>query len=200
MLDKQTQKYLTSCGILPKYHEATLAQFTNDDEAKARITDYIQRFAEFKKKGVGLYLWGDNGTGKTHCLNCAFKYFIKLRQQVLIVSFESMITTFIDGWYNTDARALYEQMRNCDFLAIEELGKEFKSKESVLARTVLDNTLRYRLQMNKPTWLTSNVPPNDIKTAYSEDIASMMREAVIDIQIKGEDFRNKIRADLKKSL
>jgi len=192
--------YLVSVGILTKWHSKTLSEYDNDTVALKKVKDYIDNFKEFKDDGVGLFLYGFNGTGKSHLLNCAFKQLLHKRQKVQIISFYDLITNFVDGWYDTDKRAVLNSYKNADFLAIEEIGKEFQSKNSELALTVFDNILRYRIQMLKPTWFTSNKKPNDIASLYSEDVASMLREGTIAVNVIGDDYRTKIHQENKKRL
>lgn len=199
-MDSLTTKHYLSCGILLKYHETTLEDFTNDEEVLKQIKSYLSKVEEFKKDGVGIYLWGANGVGKTLCMTSVFKELIKKRYRVRIVSFSDLITSFANGWYDKVEQNAMTDLKRVDFLGIEEIGKEFKSREGELARTVLDNILRYRVQMNKPTWVTSNMKPSVLKATYSEDIASMLKECCLPIQVTGIDFREKIMAENKKKL
>lgn len=192
--------YYLSCGILQKWHTKSFKQYTNDDVALEKIQSYLSKHEKFRAEGVGIFLYGANGTGKSHLLNCAFKELIKLRYKVRITSFSSLISSFIQGWYETDRESVIRDLKRADFLAIEELGKEFKSKESELAKTVLDNILRYRIQMNKPTWITSNNKPSDLESAYSVDISSMLKESCIPLQVTGKDYRDVIKNKLKNEL
>lgn len=194
MDDKQ---FLLSVGILEKWHTRTLDAYDNDMVALEKVQDYIKRADTFYTEGVGFYLHGHNGTGKSHLMNCAFKRFILARYKVQVVSFSDLITEFIGGWYDEDVKQKIQRYKKVDFLGIEEIGKEFKSKESALAQTVLDNILRYRVQMNKPTWFTSNKPPTDIAALYTEDIASMMKEVAIPLHVVGEDYRIKISKKIR---
>ena len=194
-------KYYLSCGILPKWFDKTFKDFTNEDAMpiKEFVLQYLSNVKDYKKEGVGLYLWGANGVGKSLLLNCAFKELINKGYKVRIVSFSELITNFANGWYDKTQQEVMSDLKNCDFLGIEEVGKEFQSKESSLAKTVLDNIYRYRLQHLKPTWITSNAnaQPKNIKVLYSEDIASMMKEGCIDLQVKGNDYREVIRKKIK---
>ena len=57
----------------------------------------------------------------------------------------------------------------------------------------MESMIRFRVQMNKPIWFASNTDPKYVKTVFSEDIASLLREAVIPICVRGEDFRREIQ-------
>ena len=89
------------------------------------------------------------------------------------------------------------KIKCCDFLAIEELGKEFESKNS-LNLTVLDSVARARVQNNLPTLYTSNLDSEQVKEFYSYDLVSMLKESCIIVQVTGEDFRDTIHLKIKK--
>lgn len=196
-------KYLISVGIYKKYHEKTLDEYDNDKETLAKVQNYLKNLKEFKKEGIGMFLWGSNGVGKSHLMNCVFKELIlKHRQRARIIHFTDLITTFTSGWYEREGRTMLREIKNADFLGIEEINKEYrnKSKENDLPRTVLDSVLRYRVQMNKPTWFTSNTKASEIALDYSVDIASMLKESAIILNVVGDDYRDKIRDKIKRKL
>lgn len=196
---KLTPDRLLSCGILQKWHAKSLEDFTNDPAAKKAVLKYLSQHRAVRKDGTGLYLHGANGVGKTLLMNASFKWLMEQGYKVQIISLSSLITKFTAGWYDMEEkRALQQTLQRVDFLGIEEIGKEFKSQTSDLAVTVLDNIVRYRSQMLKPIWATSNLEAKKLSDTYSEDIASMLREACIPINVLGEDFRERIAKELKK--
>jgi DNA replication protein DnaC len=186
-------EHYLSCGILSKWHNKTFADFTNDDRAKKIVLDYLENPRQALTDGVGLYLFGNNGTGKSLLMNLAFKELLKKRYKVQVTNLDGLVHSFTQGWYDGDARkSLNSLLTRTDFLGIDDLCKEFHSKNSDLVVTVLDHVIRFRTQMGKPTWITSNKKPKLISTIYTEDIASMLREVCVDVFVDGEDFRGVI--------
>lgn len=190
------QLYLSS-GILEKWHDKTWDDMTNCDEAKDAVLHYLNKYKEAKKDGVGLFLFGSNGTGKSLLMNLAFKDLIEKRNTVHIITLSTLITKFTSSWYNEQDRdELYGHLLNVDFLGIEEIGKEFKSSTD-LSAVVLDSIIKYRIQRNMAVWATSNVRPTEVTNTYTEDIASMMKEACIPVQVTGNDMRDVIKKKIK---
>ena len=190
-------RYINS-GILEKWHNKTWDDFTNDDAAKKKIKHYLSKIVSAQKDGVGLYLWGTNGVGKTLCMNLAFKDLMNERKTVHIITLSSIITLFTASWYDEEKKQLlYGKILNSDFVGIEEIGKEFKSATD-LGSVVLDSIVKYRVQRQLPTWATSNKAPTEITSVYTEDIASMFKESCVHIQMLGKDFRDDIRLANKK--
>lgn len=184
------REYLRN-GILPKWHDKTIENFTNDSNAKSKVEKYLNDAELMKIKGIGLFLWGANGTGKTHLMTSAFKELLARNYTVKVISLSSLIAKFTAGWYDmNEKRELQDILKKVDFLGIEEIGKEFRSQNSDLGNVVFDNILRYRVQMQKPTWFTSNVNPKNLTSNYTEDITSMLKECCYPLQVLGSDRRN----------
>jgi DNA replication protein DnaC len=190
---------LLSYGILQKWHDSTWDDFTNDPEAKKRLKGYLAKIREARKDGVGLYLYGANGTGKTLALNLLMKDLLAMKYSVRIYSLSTLITKFTAGWYDANEKKAFQALlQSVDFLGIEEIGKEFKAGANELGVMVLDHVIRYRLQMLLPVFATSNTSPKEIKSVYTEDLASMLREACMPLNIQGVDMREVVAAKHKK--
>jgi len=192
----KTEYYLL-CGIYKRWHNRTLANYDNDDKTLKRVKRYIKNSKTHLDSGVGIYFYGDNGVGKSHLMNAAFKELIEQKYSVRVISLSDLVTKFAEAWYDDAAKDEFELLKTRDFVGIEEIGKEFRSslkdadsKNEDLIVTVLDNILRYRLQNCLPTWFTSNLAPSDVKDKYSQDIFSMLKECAVPILVKGVDYRD----------
>lgn len=193
---KQQQYYL-SCGILNKWHDKVWDDVVTDLEAKKVVQKVVSKVKTVIKNGDGIYLHGANGVGKTLLLNLAFQDFIDLGYKVHIISMPELLTQFTQGWYDNDEKqALTSTLQRVDFLGIENLGEEIKGQAN-LGSTVLQYVLGYRSQLKKSTWFTSTKPPKDIADYYSEDIASILREMCLDLNVVGADYRQVLRKSLK---
>lgn len=199
-------EYYLMCGIKTGWHNKLLDDFTNDPEALAKVRKYIRTSKEAHNNGLGLYLWGANGTGKSHLMNCAFKSFIYQRYKVRVYSMDEIVDKFTSSWYSDEEkRDLDYVLRSVDFLGIDEFGKNIdKDGKPVylpdLVKRVMESIIRFRVQMHKPIWFASNTDPKYVKEVFSEDIASLLREAVVPVLVKGDDFRKEIQLRNKKFL
>lgn len=205
-MENKIKEYYLHCGIKTCWHEKSLDDFTNDPDALLQVKKYIKRCKEFRQKGVGLYLWGSNGTGKTTLMNCAFKEFIEKRYKVRIFIMDEIVDKFTSSWYSDEEKQeLNNILRNIDFLGIDEMGKNVdKDGKPVylpdLVKRIMESVIRFRVQMNKPIWFASNTDPKFVKDVFSEDVASLLREAVIPVCVRGGDFRKEIQRMNKKML
>ena len=202
-MDKVSDYYLM-CGIKKGWHSKSLDDFTNDDEALAHVKNYLRKFAEAKESGVGLYLWGSNGTGKTHLMCCAFKELISRKQTVRVFTIDEIVDQFTASWYSPEhKRELNHMLRTVDFLGIDEFGKNVgKDGEAIylpdMVKRIMESVIRFRVQMKRPIWFSSNTDPKFVREVFSEDIASLLNEAVSDVCVRGEDYRKIVQRNNKK--
>lgn len=199
-MDSKTREYYLYCGIKTGWHEKSFGDFTNDAEALDAVKHYLSNPKRALKDGIGLYLWGSNGTGKSHLMNCAFKELIsKSHYRARIYSMDEIVDKFTSSWYSDeDKKELDNVLRNIDFLGIDEFGKNVDKDGNPLylpdlVKRVMESVIRFRVQMCKPIWFASNTDPKYVRDVFSEDIASLLREAVIPLCVRGEDFRKEIQ-------
>lgn len=203
-MNYKTKEYYLYCGIKSGWHSKGLSDFTNDDEALEAVVKYLKSSKDVSEDGIGLYLWGSNGTGKSHLMNCAFKELISKGYNVRIYSMDEIVDKFTSSWYSDeDKRELDNVLRNINFLGIDEFGKNVDAKGNPvylpdLVKRVMESVIRFRVQMNKPIWFASNTDPKFVKDVFSEDIASLLREAVVPVCVRGGDFRKEIQRKNKR--
>lgn len=206
MVDTKTRDYYLLCGIKSGLHDKTLDDFTNDEDALEKVKKYIRKSRSMYRDGLGLYLWGSNGTGKTHLMSCSFMELISKGYKVRLFSMDEIVDKFTSSWYSDeDKHELNNILRNIDFLGIDEFGKNVdKDGNPVylpdLVKRVMESVIRFRVQMNKPIWITSNTDPKYVNEVFSEDVASLLNEAVVPICVRGADFRKTILKRNKKKL
>ena len=205
-MDTKTKEYYLYCGIKTGWHEKTLEDFENDPEALSMVKKYLKKSKTVAREGLGVYLYGANGTGKSHLMNCSFKQLIEKGHKVRIYSMDEIVDKFTSSWYSDeDKKDLDNVLRNIDFLGIDEFGKNVDKDGNPiylpeLVKRVMESVVRFRVQMNKPIWFASNTDPKFVKDVFSEDIASLLNEAVVAICVRGGDFRKEIQLKNKRKL
>ena len=90
-------------------------------------------------------------------------------------------------------------VRNIDFLGIDDIGKEYRGKTEYII-SVFDRILRYRSTWNRPTFLTSNIGPEEIGSVYGNSIASLLYGKFLPLRLMGEDFRRLLQTELQGEL
>lgn len=194
-LTNKDYEYFSLCGIKGKWQESSFKDFVNCEPAKDRVLHYLGKLKEAQEDGVGLYLWGANGTGKSMLMNLAFKeIIITHRKSVRIFSMDQLVSFFTDSWYSSEARhELRDVLLKVDFLGIDEFGENLKKGGTDylpdVVKNALESILQVRIQSGKPTWIASNTEPKYVKDIFSEDVASLLKEACLPVQVTGTDYR-----------
>lgn len=198
-MDKRTIDYYLYCGIRTAWHEKEFSDFSNDDEALEAVKKYLSDVPDVLRNGIGLYLWGSNGRGKTMLMNIAFKELIGKGYKVRVFSMDEIVDKFTSSWYSDgDKKELDNVLRNIHFLGIDEFAKNVDRNGNPvylpdLVKRAVESVIRFRVQMNKPIWFASNTDPKFVKDVFSEDTASLLREAVVPVCVRGDDFRKEIQ-------
>jgi len=174
-------------NIPQEYWRLGIEDYKGDLRALKEVEDYLEHIDNYHKKNIGLFLCGKYGTGKTflaaHVLKKAIE---KGYRNVRFTCLSDIISQFTASWYsNEEQKDFYEKMENTQFLVIDDVGKEYKTKSN-LAESVFDKVLRYR---EYPTIITSNKALVDIESAYGQSIASLMYGKLIVVRFTGADFR-----------
>jgi len=199
-MNKEQIKYLEDAGIYKRWHDKKLDDFTKNEEVLRTIKKYLKNSKDAYEDGIGFYLHGPNGVGKTHILMTSFKELIDKRFTVRVISLTTLIGLFTGSFYNEEKQEqLMTVMKRVNFLGIEEIGKQINSEKSKdMVTHILETVIRYRVQCKKPTWFTSNMKPSAMAEIYNEDIASMLRECSVHLLVDGEDERRTILQKNKK--
>lgn len=169
-----------------------------------RCKKYCQVADTVLNDGLGMYIYGDKGTGKTHLTACIANDMINQRKQVLITSFSEISKTLRDNFAskNLSETAYIVKLANIDLLIIDDLGTErvkTNGGDLWLQEKIYDIVNR-RYNNKKSTIFTSNYNPTQLiqergfmdKTV--DRIASMSNALM---KIEGKSFRFQERMEQK---
>ena len=76
-MDAKTTEYYLYCGIKTGWHEKSLSDFTNDEEALEAVKKYLSTASDVVTEGIGIYLWGLS-------INCVFVLFDCFNPQFIV--------------------------------------------------------------------------------------------------------------------
>ena len=175
-------------------------------EANAKIYDsaknYVKNADTVLKNNIGLYIYGDNSTGKTYLTACMCNELIWKGFTCIYTNF-SMILNEITGFYKkADEYELISSVKNYDFLFFDDFGKEFIGREYnpktyKWAEEKLFEILNYRYNTKRPTIFSSNYTISDLADILNLDKAIVERVnemATRTLKLQGDDFRETERA------
>ena len=175
------------------------------DNAYNRCKKYCDVADNVLADGLGIYLYGDKGTGKTHLTACMANALMQDGKQVLFTNFAE-IAKMIKGTFGNarESEADYiNRIANIDFLFIDDLGTErvqaANGGDLWLQEKIFD-VLNKRYNNRKPTIFTSNYTLQELITERgimdkTVDRIVEMSHAVI--KVEGKSYRMKARAKVE---
>ena len=174
------------------------------DAAFTRCRKYCEVSNTVLEKGLGIYLYGDKGTGKTHLTACMANALIQQRKQVLFTNFAeiSKLLRSTFGKKGESEAEYINRLATIDFLFIDDLGTErvqTKDGDLWLQEKIFD-VLNKRYNNRKPTIFTSNysipelISDRGIMDKTVDRIAEMSSAV---LKVEGSSYRMKARATVE---
>lgn len=146
------------------------------------IKNYVLNLKSHKQDGVGLYLYGTTGTGKSYIACYVLEQAIRLGFSTFFCTVEQYKRALFDK----DEDYIYN-INESDFTLIDDYGREFSDTKGFIDSQV-DEMLRYRYDRNKSTIITSNISAKDIDNLR---IKSILSDSYIKLQFDCADYRKR---------
>ena len=173
--------------------------FANDlgyQPESARLRAYAEQFPEMRKRGAGLLLWGDVGTGKTFLAACVANHLLGQGIPVLMTGTAKLLNA-VTGVYPSERNAFLESIyTSYSLLILDDLGME-RSTEFAMEQmfSVVDGWYR----TGKPLIVTTNLTLQELKNPPDlahRRIYSRLLEMCTPLKINGQNVRQ-LRAEEK---
>lgn len=186
----QLHKWYLASGVGITYQRLDWDDYVGPDRARTSVTKYLDRHEQFVSRGMGMYMSGSYGTGKTMLANLAIKELIKFGYTCWATTFSQTVQMFTAGWGDRVEQAYFQKkFIDSQVLLLDDVGRELRDTRMQLAETTFDAILRQRVQAGRPTMITTNMTPVDLENGYGAAILSLIRERCLDVDFTGDDFR-----------
>lgn len=154
------------------------------------IVEYLDRAEDYIARGMGLFLFGPVGTGKTLLAMLILKDLVKAGYDCYTTTFAGMVENLIATWSDQDERARFTQrFMHSQVLCLDDLGKEIRNNfRDRLNPTTFDYILRPRVDNARPTIVTTNLSEAELR-GYGDAVLSRLVESSIGVHLPGDDFR-----------
>lgn len=174
-------------------------ELTDLDRANAhiqqKIAQYCDNFEEALNTGMGLFLVGNNGTGKTLTASLILKKAIQAGYSARFTSLNEIMSLI--SLYDKEAHRLFkEEILEVDFLVIDDITKTYKNFEKQTSTYIdlqLDTVIRSRANLNLPIIITSNHKKEEalksVDEVLSNSLLSLFSEHLKELVFLGEDRR-----------
>jgi len=178
-------------NIGQKYWQASFDSL-NEAQREA-VGSYLDNMFVAIQKGMGLFLWGPNSTGKSYisAVLCKRAYALYDVPSYCVTSAELR-----DAWIHPEeARAqddteelLLNRAMGIRFLVIDDLGKEHRTASGYVS-TQLGVLLRHRVRQGFTTVITANAHPSNMVSEYGQSTIELMKESMVPVPLEGPDMR-----------
>lgn len=185
-MDRLMQR-MGQANIGTRFLDRTFQNFREDMFNGAPLQtaiNYAEGYSRETKNGV--LLSGPVGTGKTHL---AVAILIRIIERGYAGAYESVndIIRKLGSSYQTDTTESYtDTLKSEPLLVLDDLGKE---RSNDTARTFVYSLINSRYEGSRPTIITTNLTPAEIRETYGDAIHSRLCEMCDLVAVKGDDHR-----------
>lgn len=158
------------------------------------LKDYWYSSFKACRSGIGIYLWGEAGTGKTHAMyalanELAYNGDCSIYFTSILDILNGMKKNFSDS---EEQENIKEQAKQAQFLFLDDIGTEQLKDDSDWYKSIIYEIIDYRYRKNKTTIFSSNYSKTELVTKrhYDERIAQRILEMCpLEYHIEGEPMR-----------
>lgn len=188
-----------------KYKNVTFANTdkTNNEFIKIfnRCEKYCKVAREVLDRGIGIYLFGNKGTGKSHLTACMANELMDNYYSVLYTNF-SEISKYIRGTFGRTNETEYdflERLTSIDFLFIDDFGTELvtKNNEDLWLQEKVFEVINKRYNNNKPIIFTSNYSLRQLieERGLADKTIDRINEMCEVMKLEGTSYRRKVKEE-----
>lgn len=198
----QSLQKLKDVSLLGKrYQNATFESLDlnrPDDFKRAveRCKKYCQNWDEVKRQGLGIYIYGDVGTGKSLLTACIGNYLLERFTTVLFTNFfeiaKQIKKTFTDN--SMTESAFIDRLTSVDLLIIDDLGTEIVTKngERTWLQDKIYDVINARYINQKSTIFSSNESLVDLVEncgLMKKTVDRIAAMSTAKIELRGRSYR-----------
>lgn len=190
---------LKRSGFPENIHAKTLESFAVNDESKREV-DLVRRWRPSDR--FGFWFQGPPGSGKSHLMGSfVHRYYHASEDRVPKMVWWSIPFLFdrITKDFGREDRSepTFNEVLNAEVLFLDDLGtQQGKPWETERLFQILDR----RLGSGLPTFVTTNLSPDELKFTLHERIVSRLVGLCIPVTLKSEDKRKEIFAQRLRDL
>jgi DNA replication protein DnaC len=171
--------------------EMTRWTFERDDQVNEHLSTvarkYVDNFAEMRKRGKGLLLFGDVGRGKSFMAACIANALIDQGHPCLVTNF-ARLTNTIQGMYSGKQEYI-DGLDSFELLVIDDLASE---RDTEYMQETVTSIIDARYRSGKPLIITTNLTAQELKAPTDmrkQRIYSRLFEMCVPFEVKGSDRR-----------
>lgn len=167
----------------------------------SRCKKYCEVAEQVLDKGIGIYLFGNKGTGKSRLTACMANELMNNYYTVLYTNF-SEISKYIRGTFGKSSETEYEfleRLSSIDFLFIDDFGTELvtKNDQDLWLQEKVFEVINKRYNNNKPIIFTSNYSLRELieDRGLADKTIDRINEMCEVMKLEGNSYRRKVKEE-----
>lgn len=165
-----------------------------DSENIRMAKNYVAKWEDMFKKGIGLLMFGDTGTGKSFASACIANALIDKRIPVLMTSIPKILSA-VQSMSGEERQKYLDSLEKFSLLILDDLGTERNTAYALeIVYLVIDNWVKTKKPMIVSTNLTLGEMSDEQNTDYKR-IYSRILGNCVPMKFTGEDRRRKAATD-----
>ena len=143
---------------------------------------------DFNENSPGLFLYGATGLGKTFLSGCIAREILNKGYSVAFDSIQNYLRDIENEQFgrSDEKTDTLQTLLNADLVILDDLGSEFTTGFSSSA---IYNIINTRLNMGKPTIVSSNLSFDEMEKKYDDRIISRLTGMFYTLRFIGDDIR-----------
>lgn len=198
--NRPVEERIANLRIPARYAGKTFKDFdtnTGDEEAFNAVKIWLSKLETNLQEGMGLYLYGPTGVGKTHLAQSLVTQAVKANTlSGIFITADRYIDMVYDEMRNdgelpepySDPNLLKYMRRIFDIVVLDGLGSERATTE--FARNAMSALIDNRYEEKLITIITSTLPPAELGRTYGKRINSIIQESCFLVKVDGSDYRS----------
>lgn len=197
--NRSKEERIKNLRIPARYRDKSLKNYNvdkGDEDAFDAVSKWCGTLTRNHTEGMGLYLYGHTGVGKTHLAQSAALEVVSNNNiSGIFVTSDRYIDMVYDEMRNdgdlpepySDPFLLKYMRRTFDLLVLDGLGSERATTE--FARNAIISLVDNRYEERLMTIITSILPPAELSRVYGKRLLSIIQESCYLINVEGQDYR-----------
>lgn len=205
---RQLEKLKVASLLGERYKNVTFGKTDMDNDDFVKVADRARKYCaaagKVLEQGVGIYLYGAKGTGKTHLTACIANELMSNYYSVLYTNF-SEISKSIRATYGNrgeSEQAFIDKLATIDFLFIDDFGTESVARDGddLWLQEKIFEVVNKRYNANKPIIFTSNYSLADMikNRGLADKTVDRISEICEVIKLDGKSYRLKAKQQREK--